>query len=309
MKLSPRNRWALLALLALFAVLLVPIPAFGTRLGAEVEDLSHAPLFAAVALGGWFWLRAGAAVQRPLLASVLRAWLLAAALAVITETVQPLTGREGSLHDVYTDLTGAGAALLAVVAVRMARGSWRRRLSIAGVLIASAVTCWPVAYAVAAYRHRSAMAPQLLDLGDDLGRFFVQRHGIHVIPHAAGGWLISPLQSPWPGLTVDEVLPDWRGYRDLLVDVSNPGSQPVTLLIRIDDRGPVRRYADHYSNSTVLAPGARVMWRLPLAGLQRRTAGRSLDLAAMRRVILFQDTTAPGSSAPPYVLHDLRLEP
>jgi len=126
--------------------------------------------------------------------------------------------------------------------------------------------------------------------------------------HAQGGWLITPLQSPWPGLTVDEVLPDWRSYRSLLIDVSNPGTLPVTLLIRIDDRGPALRYADHYSNSTVLAPGARVQWRVPLSGVEHRNAGRGLDLAAMRRVILFQDTTQRDAPALAYVLHDLRLE-
>jgi len=308
MRLAPRHRWALLALLALFAVLLMPIPAFGTRIGAELENFAHAPLFAAVTLGAWYWLRAGAGAPRPLRTLLLQAWLIAAALAVITESVQPLAGRDDSLHDFYTDVTGASAALLAIVALHLARSAVQRWLCVAGALLASAVAAWPLAYTIAAYHHRSAMAPQLLDFGSSLGRFFVQRRGIQVSRDTTDGWLISPLQSPWPGLTVDEVTPDWRDYRTLLIDVSNPGLQPVMLLIRIDDRGPAHRYSDHYSNSTALAPGARVQWRLPLSGLQHRSLGRSLDLAAMRRVILFQDTTPASAPALPYVLHNLKLE-
>jgi hypothetical protein len=240
---------------------------------------------------------------------VLLAWLVAGAFAVVTELAQPLTGRDDSLHDLYTDLIGAAVALLVVVAVRMPRASWQWWLTLAGALAAGAIVVWPVATSLAAYRHRAVMAPRLLDLGDDLGRYFLQRRGIHLAPRAAGGWLVSPLQSPWPGLTVDEVIPDWRGYRGLLVDVENPGALPVTLLLRIDDRGPAHRYTDDYNNSLLLAPGARMQWRVPLSGLERRTAGRGLDLAAMRRVILYQDTTLHDTTALPYVLHDLRLEP
>lgn len=308
MKPPSRNQWALLAMLGLFTVLLVPLPAFRTRLATALENFAHAPLFALVAWGAWRWLRSGAGAMRPIWITALLAWLMATTFAIATELVQPLTGRDDSLQDIYTDITGATAALLALLAAHMRRGSWRSVLSIAGALAACGIAAWPVAYTAAAYRHRTVMAPQLVDLGSGLGRYFLQRRGIRIAEQPAGGWLVSPLQSPWPGLTVDEVLPDWRDYSHLLIDVSNPGNLPVTLLIRIDDRGPARRYADRFNSSTVLAPGTRVQWRLPLSALQHRTAGRSLDLADMRRVILFQDTTLRQAPALPYVLHGLRLE-
>ena len=305
---ATRNVWALLALLTLFAVLLVPLPVFGMRLAGDLENFAHAPLFAAVAWGTWRWLRARAAPGSSALRSWLQAWLLASVIGIITELVQPLTGRDNSLHDVGTDLLGISAALLLVATGLLPSRDWRRSLLLASALAATASVVWPVAYTIAAYRHRVALAPRLLDLGSGLGRQFLQRRGIRIDPRPPGGWLITPLQNPWPGLTIDEVLPDWRDYRNLLVDVSNPGTLPVTLLVRIDDRGPGNRYVDHYNNSTILAPGARAQWRLPLSGLQHRTAGRNLDLGAMRRVILFQDTTLRASPALPYVLHDLRLE-
>lgn len=308
MKSPSRNQWALLALLGLFAVLLVPLPGFRSRFATALENFAHAPLFALVAWGAWRWLRARAAVARPLWSTALQAWLLAAAFAVVTEVVQPLTGRDDSLQDMFTDVTGASAAVLALVAFHRQRAGWRSWLSVAGALVATVIAAWPVAYTAAAYRQRNVLAPRLLDLGTSLGRYFLQRRGIQILPQATGGWLISPSQTRWPGLTVDEVLPDWRAYSSLVVDISNPGTLPVTLLIRIDDRGPARRYGDHFNSSTVLAPGARVQWRLPMSGLQHRSAGRSLDLAEMRRVILYQDTTLQERPALAYVLHDLRLE-
>lgn len=302
----PRNAWALLGLLALFALLLLPLPGFGTRLSVEVENFAHAPLFAAVALGCWRWLRAAPAAGR----DALRAWLLACALAVlvasISELLQPLAGRDNSLHDFVTDLYGIGAALL-LVAARLLRGDRRRHLLRAAALAAVLVVGWPVAYTVAAYLHRAEQAPRLLDLDSALGRYFLLWRGVRLTPQGPGTWLISPQQKAWAGITVDEVMPDWRGYRSLVVDVSNPGDAPALLLIRVDDRASGKRYADHYGNSTTLAPGARLQWRLPLAGLQHRTAGRGLDLSAMHRVYLYQDTARPATSLP-YVLHELRLE-
>ena len=120
------------------------------------------------------------------------------------------------------------------------------------------------------------------------------------------GWRVTPARSQWPGLTVEEVLPDWSRYTALLIELGNPGERPLTVLLRIDDDIAHERYNDRYNGSFTLAPHQRTTWRIPVASLAHRTVGRNLDLTRIRRVILFQDS---AGQADPYVLYGLRLEP
>jgi hypothetical protein len=303
---SSWTRWllAIAGLALLFAVLLAPLPAWSTRLGMELENAGHAALFAAVALGSWRFFRAadgGTRVSRPLLLAA----LTAAVLAFITEQVQPLTGRDNSLDDVLTDLLGATAALAICAAWRAGQRPARRVLLLLTALMASGVAVWPLAEAVRAYRYRYAIAPSLLEPSQAIGRYFLQRRAIHFARDTDGGWRITPARSQWPGLTVEEVLPDWSRYGSLVLDVRNPGDRPVALLLRVDDAIAHERYSDRYNGSIVLAAHQRTTWRIPLTALSHRTAGRNLDLTRMRRVILFQDVSG---QADPYVLYSLRLE-
>lgn len=302
---ASRWLWAAIGLAALFTVLLVPLPAWSTRAGAELENAGHAPLFAAVALGAWACFRRTMGAAAPLRAFVLAA-IVTVVLSFATEFVQPLTGRDESLQDVLTDLLGATAGLSALAAWRVVHRTGQKAALVLLALLALGIVSWPLVEATRAYRHRQAIAPRLLDPDAAVGRYFLQRRAIRFAPDPDGGWRVTPARSQWPGLTVDEVLPDWSAYRALAIEVRNPGDRPLTLLLRIDDEYAHRRYSDRYNGSITLAPHQRSTWRIPLARLSHRTAGRNLELTHMRRVILYQDS--PGL-ADPYVLHDLRLEP
>lgn len=293
-----------MGLCLLFAALLLPLPAWPTRWGQELENAAHAPAFAAVAAGAWLFFQPAAAATKALRPFVLAA-LTAVLLALLTELLQPLTGRDASLQDVWTDLLGATAALAAIGAWRV-RGASAARLSL--VLLALGVAgfaLWPLGESLRAYWHRQALAPRLFDPRDAAGRHFLQRRAVRLIADPDGGWRITPTRSPWPGLTVDEVLPDWSAYRTLAIELRNPGEQPLTLLLRIDDAFEHRRYSDRYNASIRVAAHQSSTWRIPLTMLSHRTAGRNLDLTHMRRVILYQDS---ADTLDPYVLLDLRLE-
>src|SRR5687768_16220018 len=91
----------LLALVVAGVLLLAPLPRgwhYGWR--AEILNLGHVPLFAAVAVSLWVWLRP--ALARPVLVGV--------ALAGLAEVVQHFAGRTASWSDFLHGSLGAMAA-------------------------------------------------------------------------------------------------------------------------------------------------------------------------------------------------------
>jgi len=86
---------------------------------------------------------------------------------------------------------------------------------------------------------------------------------------------------------------DWSGYDALVLDVLNPGSEPVPGYVLVADQawqGKGRTYWNRHNGGTVFAPG-RTEWTIPVRGLYRGEAGsrnndikRNIDPDAVVRV-------------------------
>jgi hypothetical protein len=172
-------------------------------------------------------------------------------------------------------------------------------------LVSGGLIVVPTALTMVAYIQRASLLPQLVQLNSTLGRHFLVASEAHVIPTSDGGLLVQPDLGHWPGASLDEVWPDWRGYSTLVVDVSNPGTQAFWIFVRVDDRRPDPRYKDRYNQHFQLAPQTRRAIRIPLVEIQSAPSGAAIDLAHMQKIMLFED-----GSTPTYAFHinSLRLE-
>lgn len=94
----------------------------------------------------------------------------------------------------------------------------------------------------------------------------------------------------YPTLELREVPGDWRGYTAFEADLFAPDSAGDELLIRIDDRGDSRDYADRFERVVPLT-GEPQRLRIPLEEIRRGNGGRELDLSRMERVLFFLKRT------------------
>jgi hypothetical protein len=296
--------WAIAGLAVLAVLLLFPFEGQNTRFAGALEDAGHAPLFALVAWSALRWRRRGRAGTPLMSADILGALLIALVLAVSTEALQPLTGRDAAWNDLMNDASGAVAALCVSVALHARRARPQGILLWFAAILLASISTWPLVWSLMAYQHRAAVAPMLLDLNTSRGRYFLQRNAARIESLNANAWLISPTGGDWPGLGVIEVLPDWRDYKTLVIDLTNPGTTPLQLLVRIDDHGQSENYSDRFNGRFSVAPGQRFQWRMPLATLRTSSNQRAIELGRMRRIYLFQR----GNGAMPFVLHALTLE-
>ena len=92
--------------------------------------------------------------------------------------------------------------------------------------------------------------------------------------------------SSYPGISPALKHHDWSGYKAFCFDVYNPLSEPVNLMLRIDDKKDAYEYNDRYNKSFVLMPGANQV-KIPLENLKTSGKARLLDLKNICRFLIF----------------------
>lgn len=244
---------------------------------------------------------AGVAIQ------YLLALLAAIAVGAATEIAQFYSHRDPALRDVGLDARGAACALawLAVFdrRCRPAARTGVRRALYALVAVALTVTLLtPLAMATAAYANRTARFPALLVARSRLDLYFVSAVGgpVERLPVPAR-YAATPAEMalrvpltarPYAGLSLDEPVADWRGFRTLVIEVVNPGNADLMLNVRVHDRFHTSAYADRFNAAVPVPHGQRRQLEFPIEAIRTAPRGRALDLAHVAGVGLFRD--GPG---------------
>jgi hypothetical protein len=202
---------------------------------------------------------------------------------------------------VKRELAGYEARLAPVTAPRTRRLLW---LTIVVGLLAAAT---PLANVALDYRARAALFPVLLDPAAPRGLAFVSSFGRPVVPAPLPSQLapgdsgrlalrVTLDEGRWPGVTLDEPVADWRGWRAIVVEVANPSDEPLGLTLRVNDRAHDNRFEDRYNQHLALQPRARHRFEFPLEAIERAPEGRTMDLAQVQKLLVFHVGPAPGRS-------------
>ncbi len=296
-----------LLLLAVVILLLMPLPRSFRELDA-LGDLGHAPLFGTLAallylwgrpwLPRWDWLAA------------LCVWIVIAVIGVGSEFLQAQLGRNSSWSDAYADMLGAAAFLIWCLSYHWKGKAWRT------VAIAVGIGCL-----IAAWR-----AP-MLRMADTL----IQRYEMPLMgsferetelsrwqfPHCKIGrsshWatqgeqslVLEMLPAKYPSAILYWTPTDWSGYHTLSFDVLLHGSEPLQIVVKIEDDYPGREVDDRYNGQFTLHPNRNTihidLWDVVIA-----PKGRMLDLRHIRRLQIF---TANLKEPRLLQLDNLRLNP
>ncbi|MCU0759748.1 MAG: VanZ family protein [Steroidobacteraceae bacterium] len=296
-------------------VSLAPPPA-ANRLDGEAHDFAHVLVFGVLGLFVARTLRRlpGAASDRTRV--VVYTMTLGLAFGVLTELAQQYLGGRLSRGDVARDVLGTAIGVCLAFALERGTPS-RLRAPLWGVaalgLFASAM---PLAGTALDYRARAALFPVLLDPGAARGLAFVPDGqgvtGVVPLPAALAGAGPAPPavharidEGPWPGVTLAEPMPDWRGFRRFVVELANPGDRPLPLSVRVNDRVHDNRYEDRFNAYVELPPRSRRRIAYPIADIEAAPRGRRMNLAEIEKIVVFHAGPAPGRD---FYLLKLELE-
>ena len=293
-----------------------------TRLGREILDFTHVPVFAAISLLLLCLTTVlGGSRLRPRWAHYALAATVALAMAVVSEVAQYFGNRDADIVDLLRNGVGMAAGLCwtgtldrRLVAefdlLARPRARWLvRSAAVLGLLLALA----PVVLTAWAYRERDGAMPLLRGFDSTWERRFldVANAAVDVTPPPAG-WVrgrddlvgrVTFSRVRWPAARFEECYPDWTPYESLVLDLYSESAGTHRLGLSVEDV----EYAsneDRFNLEFDLPPGPTTI-RVPLAEVRSAPAGRELDLARVNNVFLF--AFQPPESFAIWV-DDLRLE-
>ena len=275
-------------------------------------------LWAAAAWGGSARRRTrGPATDRTAVPTVaqarpvrIRNYLLALSVTValggLTEILQGLGSRDTELWDFIRDvLGGAAALLLAFVFDRRANSDQgphparRRSLQVTMVLTAAALLATAflrVTTVAVAYLSRDAAFPLICEFDHRWEDLFVGvKDAVLIRGEPPVGWgreasnqaaRVTFLPAQYPGMSIREPHPDWRGYDRLVFEVYSEALTPVDLVLRINDAHHNNDYADRFNRVLVIQPGANRV-SISLDDVRHAPTTRPMDLAHIRGLSLF----------------------
>jgi hypothetical protein len=298
------NRTAgLLVLAALLAALLALVPPTATLWQRTLGDAGHGPIFAGIAVV--FLAMQAATGGRHSRAAYMRAFAFAVALGIATEIAQIwMPNRSVSAMDVLHDAAGAmlGLVIVALVQSRLRKSRVEKSAGSVALLItlgvvAIAVLAWEPFNTARAYSQRSRAFPTLAPMGSVADAAFAGARNASVTR--------SPLPPQWrrpgdgdalklsfeagstPAFEISEPASDWRGHRTLSIDITNPGSAPLVLTLRILDRSHNWEHVDRFNLPLVIAPATRRIVEVPLSDVEAAPASRRMDMAGIANLMLF----------------------
>jgi hypothetical protein len=249
----------------------------GTRIWAEIQNACHAPAFGLLAVACLALIRHSAIVKsRHALLPYLIALAVAVGLGLMTELVQHFAGRDAEYGDVLRDALGA----LAFLALCLARDpalpkapvlpSRHLRLAlhvIAIVLLAGAFAS--LGLCAASYVARNQAFPTLADPTSAWSRQFIRLENAQLTPapqpsewqghenSSAALLVLEPAE--YPGLTLEEIYPDWTAYSTLRFELYSLAADTIILGLRIDDVHHDYSNDDRFTERLVIAPGANTI--------------------------------------------------
>jgi hypothetical protein len=296
----------LLATLVLFVGLLLLVnwhfPA--TNGWRVIQDFSHVPMFAALTAAIYCFLRFPPRVAGG--PALLIAAISAIAIGAVTELLQSYVGRSGSWSDFRHDLLGIGAALCAIAAfdARLALMRGLRGGAAMLAIVALGVAATPVAQMYRAYAYRDANFPELAAFRDGREKYWTLARGVR--REIDGDALVIEFgPDQYPGVSWYEPVPDWRGYRSLVVEVTNPNDVPLEITLRIHDRAHTSEYADRFNRAVGLRPRERRRIVVSLEEVRVAPEGRAMDLGHISDISIFRSS---ASGPPALLIHRLALE-
>jgi VanZ family protein len=298
----------MLYLIALFVVagllLFAPMPITSTYFARTIENAGHTPLFFVLTLGVFYALREGGKLSGLWL--YVTAGLIGVGTGLASEVIQIPIGRDASWEDVGADAVGAVLALAAFAAFDF-RAHSQRWLSGVPLLVACvcvAIYVTPVVRMARAYMHRNGQFPVLADFRSRLEIYWIV--GIGVKREIADGALqVELVADTFPGVAFHEPVPDWRGYRNLVIDVRNPDDVELNLGVRVHDRWHRHVFSDRFNKHYAIAPGERRSVTIPLDEVRHGPRTRLMDMAHISDVTLFR-AGPPGSRK--LWIYSLKLE-
>jgi hypothetical protein len=220
------------------------------------------------------------------------AWIVTVIFLLIIEIVQMQLHRDASWIDLLVGASGAAAIFLILSSVKQSSSFWRWCYRLVGTIILL-LALSPLLFTSTAYIVRNIKFPVLADFSSITGNEFLQTHSGELIRQQDvvinnEKFLARLCLNPgdWPGISIDEVVPDWSGYDKLSMVLFSDLAFPVEFVLRVHDRRHNHQLDDRYNFKFNLPAGFKRI-KIALDDIKYAPVGRDMDMRSIQGIVLF----------------------
>jgi hypothetical protein len=286
------------------ALLFVPLPIPPSYASRTLENAGHTPLFLIATFAILSVLRHDLRIGGAKLYAL--AGLIGIGAGLLSEAIQKPLRRDASWEDVFADAVGVACALalFALFDRRTAIGRGTRVTASLVALVCAFVYLEPVVSMARAYLHRNGQFPVIANFSSSTELYWVVGYGINR-DIVRGALDVEFDADTFPGLSLHEPVPDWRGFKTLVIDVENPDTEPLFLGVRVHDRRHGRTYNDRFNRRFELGASERRELRIALDEIEHAPRERLMDMGRISDITLFRS----GKKGSRHVrIYSVRLE-
>ncbi|MEO8064924.1 MAG: hypothetical protein ABI821_19500 [Pseudomonadota bacterium] len=269
------------------ALLFFPLPIPPTYAGRTLENAGHTPLFLIATLSILFVLRHDLRIEGARLYAL--AGLIGVGAGLLSEIIQKPLRRDASWEDVFADAVGVvcALALCALFDRRAAIGKGTRVAASLIALVCIIMYLEPIVSMARAYLHRNGQFPVLANFSSNTELYWVVGYGVNR-DIVRGALDVDFEAENFPGLSLHEPVPDWRGFKTLVIDIENPEAIALDLVVRVHDRRHGRTFGDRFNRRFDIAATERRVLRIALDDIRRGPRERLMDMGQISDITLFR---------------------
>jgi len=220
-------------------------------------------------------------------------WVIISSLGALTECIQAfIPYRHFRLGDILTD--SLGAAVFLTITYSFQKGVTHKGVAILrnGLLVLMIMRAYPIFAATVDTWNMEMNFPLLSSFESplEMSRWSSKESTMkRILLHAtdsAYALKVNLNSGIYPGISLDYLDNDWRGYNHLSFDVFVEGTLPLKLSIRINDRKHNEEFMDRYNESFLLKAGHNHI-SVGLSEVRRSPMGRLMDMANITVLCMF----------------------
>ena len=261
-----------------------------SRIIDEIFEYGHLPLFGVISLG--FAVILNRNQTQATLRPYLLAWIITAGLGIATEVIQIITpGRYFEIRDMVFDALGAGC-FLTLAYPFPGKGIRIKKIFRAAALTVILAGTIPIFFAASdeITMHNSFPLIGSFESRLEMGRWGgtdsgISRSTLHAT-HGQYSLVANLLPGEYPGISLNYLKRDWRGYTRLTFDAFLVGNDPLRITARINDKDHNDEYDDRYNKSFVLDPGSNEIV-IDLKEVMAAPKGRDMDMGNIVNICVF----------------------
>lgn len=253
-------------------------------------SFGHLPLFGVVALVCFWVLSSGNRLNYPYVTS----WLITSLIGGLAEFIQFFIKpyRLGRLGDMYTDVLGASIFLTLLFTIKNGLRYRYLVLMIFGLSLLVLIKAYPIFEVTVDTWNIKRNFPQLSSFESpfEMSRFSGRVKAMDRVKLYAteGKYSLKVILDPgeYPGISMNYLQNDWRGYSNLSFDTFVEGNAPLEITVRVNDRKHNDEYTDRFNKSFQLLPGVNHI-NIDLKDIMKAPKGRVMDMAEITNICIF----------------------